>query len=164
MAWWRQQSTLERIGEQVRAVADLDQVRAALSDPGRFGARARAVGRVLGVGDRFPLMTSSRRRSRAGGGTVIMAAMVGAVAGAVAMFLLDPGRGPDRRTRVRDRVRRIARQTGEAVDDRSRGVVNRARGLVIDLRSRLPGTHAAEGTGRAGMRAAGQGTRGADGE
>jgi hypothetical protein len=163
MAWLRQRSTLERIGEQVRAMADLDQVRA-ITDPERLGPRARGLHRrVLAMGERLPRGTSSAPKA-AGGGTVVMAATVGALVGALMMFLLDPDRGPRRRALVRDRARRIARQTGEVVDDRSRGVVKRARGLVIDLRSRLPGASDADSGPAAEARSSGPRARTADAE
>jgi hypothetical protein len=115
------ESGLERLGRRVRTMSDL--------------------GRVRAVSDRLPFELPARR---AGAGTVVMAALAGAVIGAALMYVMDPERGRRRRALIRDRVSAIARQTSEAMDDRSRDVVNRARGLVIELRSRLPGAAAPE--------------------
>ena len=70
---------------------------------------------------------------------------VGAVLGAGFMYLLDPDRGRGRRALVRDRARSVAHRTADAVDGKSRHVVNRTRGLVADLQSwregARPGRH-----------------------
>jgi hypothetical protein len=63
--------------------------------------------------------------------------VVGAVIGAGAMYLMDPVAGGRRRALARDKITGWARKTGEAVDDRSRHLRNRARGLVVQLRSRF---------------------------
>lgn len=75
-----------------------------------------------------------RRRSRADSGWWLA---VGAAVGAGLMYLLDPIAGGRRRALVRDKATKWARKTGEAVDGQSRHLRNRARGLVIELRSRL---------------------------
>jgi hypothetical protein len=63
--------------------------------------------------------------------------VIGAVIGAGAMYLMDPVAGGRRRALARDKITRWARKTGEAVDGRSRHLRNRARGLVVQLRSRF---------------------------
>jgi len=61
---------------------------------------------------------------------------VGAAAGVGLMYFFDPDRGAQRRAIVRDKARRYLRLTSEAVDGRSRDMMNRARGLVVEMRSR----------------------------
>jgi len=56
--------------------------------------------------------------------------VVGSAAlGAAAMFVLDPDKGRRRRALARDKVRRIARRTGEVVDAATRDVNGRWHGL-----------------------------------
>lgn len=61
--------------------------------------------------------------------------IVGIALGAGLMYLLDPDRGRGRRALVRDRARSMVHRTADAVDGKSRHVVNRTRGLVADLQS-----------------------------
>ncbi|MGH7392505.1 MAG: hypothetical protein ACREM3_24065 [Candidatus Rokuibacteriota bacterium] len=68
--------------------------------------------------------------------------LIAAGLGAALMFMLDPQAGRRRRTSARDRVTSIARRSGAAVDGASRDVATRARGLVIEMRSRLAMTPA----------------------
>ncbi len=82
-------------------------------------------------------MTSAGAGPRSGA-RLGLAALVGAGLGAGLMYLLDPDTGPARRVRAGRRLRDLARDTGHAVDDGSRRVMTRARGLVIELGSRLP--------------------------
>jgi len=60
---------------------------------------------------------------------------IGVSLGAGFMYLLDPDRGRGRRALVRDRARSMAHRTADAVDGKSRHVVNRTRGLVADLQA-----------------------------
>jgi hypothetical protein len=78
-----------------------------------------------------------RRRSAPGGTDVALAALLGAGVGAGLMYLFDPEAGARRRASAREAVLSVLRETGEAVNGGSRDVVNRARGLVIELGSRL---------------------------
>ncbi len=59
--------------------------------------------------------------------------------GAALTYLLDPRLGRRRRARIRDKAARAARRTADAADVTSRDVVNRTRGLVAGIRSRLGG-------------------------
>ena len=61
--------------------------------------------------------------------------MMGAAIGAGLMYLLDPDRGAGRRAEMRDRALSMAHRTADAVDGKSRHVVNRTRGLVADLQA-----------------------------
>lgn len=63
--------------------------------------------------------------------------ILGAVVGAGLMFLLDPEMGRRRRALARDKIRSFVRRSGRAMDGASRDVASRARGLVIEMRSRL---------------------------
>lgn len=71
------------------------------------------------------------------GARLALAALVGTGLGAGLMYLLDPdaGRGP--RARAGQRLRDLVLDTGHAADDRSRRAMTRARGLVVELGSRL---------------------------
>jgi gas vesicle protein len=68
--------------------------------------------------------------------------VTGAAVGAGAMFLLDPDRGRRRRALVRDKTRRAARKTRDAIDARSRDVANRTLGAAAEVRSRIAGERA----------------------
>lgn len=63
--------------------------------------------------------------------------IAGALAGAGAMYLLDPDRGGRRRARLRDRTARARRRVGDGLDATARDLGNRARGAASELRSRL---------------------------
>lgn len=71
-------------------------------------------------------------------------AALGAAAGAALMYVLDPDTGRRRRVLMRDTVRHAARRTGSAVEGRSRDVVNRARGVVVEMRRRIGGERSVE--------------------
>ena len=69
---------------------------------------------------------------------------IGFALGAGFMYLLDPERGRARRALLRDKAFSVAHRTADAVDGKSRHVVNRTRGLVADLqawRERGPSRH-----------------------
>jgi hypothetical protein len=129
MALTRWQTGLERLGDEVRAITD----------------------RLPAITERLPIERARSRRSGAGSGTVVGAALAGAAIGALLAYVFDAEQGRRRRAIIRDKARAFARQTGEAMDGRSRDVMNRARGLVIEMRSRLPGAGERE---QAGQRAA----------
>lgn len=62
-------------------------------------------------------------------------ALIGGVGlGAGLMYLLDLDRGRRRRAVARDRLRHAARRAGHTLDVTRRRVLNRARGLVAELR------------------------------
>ncbi len=85
------------------------------------------------------------RRSRfTEGRWLAVMGLAGAGIGAGLMYLFDPVGGGRRRALVRDRMNKWVRQTGDAVDGQSRHVMNRARGLGAELRSRLGRTEQAE--------------------
>lgn len=62
--------------------------------------------------------------------TIVLAALVGAVAGALAMFILDPDSGRRRRALARDKAARLTHEATDAVQSRARDLSNRARGLA----------------------------------
>jgi hypothetical protein len=86
--------------------------------------------------DRFPF---ERRRARLTAARGWALALLGAAMGAGLMYLLDPALGTRRRALGRDRVVSLARRSGEAADSASREALDRARGLLIELRSRWRG-------------------------
>jgi osmotically-inducible protein OsmY len=55
--------------------------------------------------------------------------------GAALMYVLDPERGKRRRALVRDKAVRAAHKTSDAIDARSRDVVNRARGVAAEVKA-----------------------------
>ncbi len=77
-------------------------------------------------------MTPARRR-----GAHPLWIVVGAAAGAGLMYFFDREHGQRRREIVRDKARTYLRQTTEKVDGTSRDMMTRARGLVVELRSKV---------------------------
>lgn len=65
-----------------------------------------------------------------------MLGLAGVVLGAALMYVLDPVAGARRRAALRQAVQAWARRGGFGVEG-SREAMHRARGLVIDLASRL---------------------------
>ncbi len=112
--------TVERVGSRVREVAD--NVRGIADSLPR--AQMPAV--RMSPWARLPemAMTPARRR-----GAHPLWIVVGAAAGA--------GLGQRRREIVRDKARTYLRQTTEKVDGTSRDMMTRARGLVVELRSKV---------------------------
>lgn len=67
--------------------------------------------------------------------------LFGILIGAVTMFLLDPARGRRRRALIRDRLVHQVHEIGElgaGIGSRARHFRNRARGTMIEVKSRLP--------------------------
>lgn len=62
---------------------------------------------------------------------------IGMGLGALLMYILDPVRGPRRRSLARDRVIRIVHKTGDALDATTRDLRNRAIGAVAEMRNRF---------------------------
>lgn len=65
------------------------------------------------------------------------ALLLGAGAGAAAMFLLDPARGKRRRALVRDKFALATRKTGECMEITGRDLRNRTLGTLKAIQSRL---------------------------
>jgi hypothetical protein len=87
------------------------------------------------LAERLPF---ERRGSRGPDATLaLVVGMAGVALGAALMYLFDPELGMRRRARLSEEAERLARRSGEAMDGASRDVVSRARGLVVELRSRL---------------------------
>lgn len=87
------------------------------------------------LAERIPF---ERRGSRGSDATLaVFVGMAGLALGAALMYLFDPELGMRRRAQLADEAERFARRSGEAMDGASRDVVTRARGLVVELRSRL---------------------------
>src|SRR5262249_56008606 len=63
--------------------------------------------------------------------------VAGAAAGAGLMYFFDRERGRQRREMVREKARAYLRQTTEKGDGTSRDMMSRARGLVVELRSKV---------------------------
>jgi len=63
--------------------------------------------------------------------------VAGAAAGAGLMYFFDREHGRQRREMVREKARAYLRQTTEKVDGTSRDMMSRARGLVVELRSKV---------------------------
>lgn len=77
-----------------------------------------------------------RRRRRFTPARASALALLGAIVGAALMYLFDPAQGGRRRALGRDRVVSLARRSGETADSASREALGRARGLLVELRSR----------------------------
>src|SRR5262245_47138707 len=76
------------------------------------------------------------------GASATSAAGIGLAAvglGAALMYLFDPHAGQRRRALMRERLTSFLRRGSAVVDGASRDVANRARGLVIEMRSRFAG-------------------------
>ncbi len=63
--------------------------------------------------------------------------LVGALVGAGLMYLLDPERGPRRRSLLTDKATHARVRTGETLEGRARDLRNRSRGMIAEARSRL---------------------------
>jgi osmotically-inducible protein OsmY len=63
--------------------------------------------------------------------------LIGMLAGAGVMFLLDPKKGRRRRALVRDKAVKLAHTTTDTVEGRSEDVRNRARGVMAEAQGRL---------------------------
>ena len=61
----------------------------------------------------------------------------GVAVGAALAFTFDPDRGRTRRAKVRDKIVRGTRRTGEAMDATMTDMTNRARGIAAATRSRF---------------------------
>jgi len=123
--------TLERVGDRMREVAE--NVRDMADNLQRAPRLSRPQMPALRVPRmRLPELAAPRRR-----GPHPVWIGVGAAVGAGIMYLFDPENGRQRRAIVRDKARKYLRLTTEAVDGTSRDMMNRARGLVIELRSRV---------------------------
>jgi gas vesicle protein len=68
------------------------------------------------------------------GGT-ILTGLIGAILGAIAMFLWDPRGGKRRRAMWREQATSRCRGASEAVAAHSRDITNRARGVMSDLKA-----------------------------
>ena len=68
--------------------------------------------------------------------SAVRAGLIGAGIGGASMFLLDPGRGAQRRALVRDKAVRATRQTRDAAAATRRDLSNRLSGLQSRIRAR----------------------------
>ena len=66
---------------------------------------------------------------------IALAALAGAVAGALAMFVFDPDSGRRRRALVRDQAARLASDTADGVQSTARDLRNRAQGMAHETAS-----------------------------
>jgi hypothetical protein len=60
--------------------------------------------------------------------------------GAAAMYLLDPNGGRRRRALIRDKAVGLSNDLRQTVEARSRDLGNRAKGLLHEAKSAMPGT------------------------
>lgn len=74
-------------------------------------------------------------RSRPGPGRFLAIGLLGAAAGAVAAFLLDPVRGRARRAQLVDRAGAIARDAGESLEHGARQISATVEGKAAALRA-----------------------------
>ena len=120
--------TVERVGSRVREMAD--NVREMADNLPR--TQMPAVRMPPWV--RLPevKMTPAPRR-----GVHPLWLVAGAAAGAGLMYFFDREHGQRRREMVREKARTYLRQTTEKVDGTSRDMMSRARGLVVELRSKV---------------------------
>ena len=69
----------------------------------------------------------------------VCAVVAGVGAGALLMYLFDPDRGRGRRSKLRDQVTSKANHLGTAAGSKARDLRNRARGVIHDMSSKIPG-------------------------
>jgi|GEM_PF-1723249 len=99
--------------------------------------------RLRDLGDLVPDVTGRlsdlqfRRRRGMSGPGVAGVGLLAAGVGAALMYLFDPVAGNRRRALARDMMSGLARRSRTAMDGASRDVANRARGLLVEMRSRL---------------------------
>ncbi|HXG05124.1 MAG TPA: hypothetical protein VNO23_17135 [Candidatus Binatia bacterium] len=152
LGFGRRRTTLGEMGDRLRGLAelrspvrDLGEVRSRLRDLGErvrtrdLRAGLSRLGVPAGAGTRplTGLMGTGRRGP--GTGRLAVAAFGGAFVGAALMYLFDPEAGRRRRAVVRERLGWYVGRTTEAVDETSREVMARTRGLVVEMRDRLRG-------------------------
>lgn len=63
---------------------------------------------------------------------VTLAALIGAAAGALAMFVFDPVSGRRRRALARDKAMSLSSDTAESLRDTARDLRNRAKGVAAE--------------------------------
>lgn len=102
---------------------------------GRRTTGTMLLGRVQGLAGR---RSGRPARRVAGPGAAALLGLMMGLAGAALVLLGDSERGRRGRQAVRDGVSRLVRRTGEAVARRG-GAMGRARGLVLEIGSRLGG-------------------------
>src|SRR2546425_2321504 len=119
---------VERVGSRVREMADnVRQMAASLPRTQLPAVRVPPWVRLPEV-----KMPPARRR-----GIHPLWIVAGAAAGAGLMYFFDREHGRQRREMVREKARAYLRQTTEKVDGTSRDMMSRARGLVVELRSKV---------------------------
>jgi hypothetical protein len=85
--------------------------------------------------DRLPSLPT-RRAPGMSRGLLFVGAIAGLAAGAVLMYVLDPVQGGRRRALVRDRLGRVRRSAGRAIDGASKQAADRSRGIAAEVRTR----------------------------
>ena len=63
--------------------------------------------------------------------------IAGALVGAGIMYLLDPDRGPRRRSLIADKATHARLSAGERLESRARDLRNRSKGVLAEARHRL---------------------------
>jgi hypothetical protein len=121
---------LGQVRSRLRELSESVRTRGLPAGLARLGAPARRSGGAVGPG------------------SLALAGLGGMAVGAVLMYLLDPGAGPERRARLRERLRRYRDRTTRTVDETSRELLARGRGLVVDLRDRMRGSPRPTGSAR----------------
>jgi hypothetical protein len=151
-------TTLGEMGDRLRGLAerhspvrDLGEVRSRLQ---HLGGRVRTrdwraglsrLGVPAGVAGRSMAGFVGPARRGPGAGRLALAAVGGALLGAALMYLFDPEAGRRRRAVARERLGSYVGRTTEAVDETSRHVMARTRGLVVEMRDRLRGESRPDG-------------------
>ena len=79
------------------------------------------------------MLESWLRGSRASARSAVSSFILGALAGAAAMWLLDPSRGHQRRARLRQKAVAAARRVQAEARKQARGAARRAQGRQYEL-------------------------------
>jgi hypothetical protein len=138
-------------GEMGSRLRDLGTMRSRLRELGEsvltrgLPAGLSRLGVPAGVRTRSLTGLRGPLRQGAGAGGLALAGLGGALLGAGLMYLFDPEAGRRRRALLRERLGRYVDRTTEAVDVKSRDVVSRTRGLVVELRDRMRGESRVDG-------------------
>lgn len=99
-------------------------------------------------------MQRSVKEGRSSGqGTAIgsntIALLLGGIGlGALLMYLFDPDRGRGRRAMLSDQLTSKVNRLSDAAESKARHLSNRARGVIHEARSILPGGESAEQSGQ----------------
>ena len=74
----------------------------------------------------------------------VLAVLSGIGVGAALMFLYDPRGGRRRRALIRDKAGKLTHDARHALDQKTKDLSNRARGLMHDAKAKLSGARGEE--------------------